>query len=129
MRLCALAVLLSLSLSMPAGFAQNPETLPDIDVLYIERTPRYPGYRPGFLLRASAPARHVPAGQAESTAAPGPALDQPLAVENVRPRDVPVSGLFFTGSRTSLTCTASAPGLPCVARRAIFRQCSARDQP
>ena len=25
--------------------SQKPENLPDIDVLYIERSPRYPGYR------------------------------------------------------------------------------------
>jgi DNA-binding beta-propeller fold protein YncE len=28
--------------------AQRPENLPDIDVIYIERTPRYPGYRPDY---------------------------------------------------------------------------------
>lgn len=28
--------------------AQKPEQLPDIDVLYIERTPRYPGYQPDY---------------------------------------------------------------------------------
>ena len=27
-----------------SALAQKPEQLPDIDVLYIERTPRYPGY-------------------------------------------------------------------------------------
>src|SRR5207248_1239068 len=28
--------------------AQLPEKLPDIDVTYIERTPRYPGYQPDY---------------------------------------------------------------------------------
>src|ERR1041385_5032339 len=36
-----------LTVQLPA-LAQRPERLPDIDVLYIERTPRYPGYRPDY---------------------------------------------------------------------------------
>src|SRR5438067_7457941 len=42
--------LFTATLALPAAplIGQNPETLPDIDVLYIERTPRYPGYRPDY---------------------------------------------------------------------------------
>jgi len=43
--LSALLASVFVTLAIPLS-GQNPESLPDIDVLYIERTPRYPGYRP-----------------------------------------------------------------------------------
>src|SRR5688572_3179709 len=47
MKLYRITIVLLLLIAASGG-AQNPETLPDIDVLYIERTPRYPGYRPDY---------------------------------------------------------------------------------
>jgi hypothetical protein len=47
-RLMLLVAVLLLPL---AARAQRPERLPDLDVLYIERTPRYPGYRPEYGLK------------------------------------------------------------------------------
>ncbi len=43
-------VLLSLLLTSVISkcIAQRPESLPDLDVTYIERTPRYPGYLPSY---------------------------------------------------------------------------------
>lgn len=41
-----IAVVLSLlCTALNLAFAQPPEALPDLDVTYIERTPKYPGYR------------------------------------------------------------------------------------
>jgi DNA-binding beta-propeller fold protein YncE len=45
LRLTALFVLALLSVPV---YGQRPESLPDLDVTYIERTPRYPGYRPDY---------------------------------------------------------------------------------
>ncbi len=44
MRYAALAALALLPAALLPARAQRPENLPDLDVTYIERTPRYPGY-------------------------------------------------------------------------------------
>ena len=47
-RLLSSLVALLLSADASTARAQTPDRLPDIDVLYIERTPRYPGYQPDY---------------------------------------------------------------------------------
>src|SRR5438552_16402523 len=48
LRLHRLAPLLRRACLPIPTLAQNPDRLPDLDVLTIERTPRYPGYRPEY---------------------------------------------------------------------------------